>query len=103
MSVSETSNISRMHGAWRASRGLLRLEKPSKSAALDGERRESRERASPRTMRSTVSRFGTEGSPVPAYAAQVIGQALDAHEKPSVRAAYRGLRAQIPHLLDLCS
>jgi hypothetical protein len=92
MSVSETSSISRVEGAWRAPGLVLRLAKPKESAASNGERREFRERRALKALKKTRCasyHFETVDGPLSTYAAQVIGQALDAHEKPSARTAYR--------------
>lgn len=94
MSVFETDHVSRVQGAWRAPGTVLRLEKTSGSAASNGERRDARERRSLKPSRRASSCFETAGSPLAAYAAQVIGQALDAHEKPSAPTAYRERPAQ---------
>ena len=81
----------------------MRLEKPRGSSNSGEQGHAYRERRGPKPTRRQAYRFETAGPSwngpllLPAYAAQVIAQALPASDPPSARNAYA--RARIPAAL----
>lgn len=107
MSVQATGGDARTAGAWSAPGRALRLEKPRRTASTGDPEQHFEERRGPKPTRRNAYRFDTAGvsawdgpSLRAAYAAQVIGQALPARDKPLSCAAYRKPAASITLFLD---
>lgn len=116
MSANALCGAGQIEGVWSAPSRTLRLEKPCASAEMHGEERfahpQNERRSSKQTCRQ-ASRFETNDHvsrwnglvPMPPFAAQVIAQALNAHEnaRPSAQLAYgRAAKVGLTRLLDDC-
>jgi len=104
MSVSATGNTTSAADGRRTMPPAPRIEKPRKPSTSDDTGQDSRDRRGAQATRRAAYRFDTAGvslshGPVLSapYAAQVIGQALDANHAPS--GAYRPRTRVVPALL----